>query len=326
MSAVLSVESLSRYFISSSGPFRQQRRQVNKAVDGVSFSLASNHVLGLVGESGCGKTTTGLMLMRLLEPTDGTIRYQGNDITGVQDSELREVRREMQIIFQDPFASLDPMWTLNQIVAEPFVIHELYERCERLDRAANLLQQVGLDPMYGSRYPHELSGGQRQRVAIARALALEPTVIVADEPTSALDVSVKAQIINLLKRLQQEQGLSMIFISHDLSLVRHISDTIAVMYRGKIVEQGSTDEIFECPIHPYTRVLLESIPIADPKRRRRRMLRQDDHKAAAQEALGSDFRPAPEESIPGLPESDLYEIRPNHLVRCIPAGNSRGGV
>lgn len=326
MSAVLSVESLSRYFISSSGPFRQQRRQVNKAVDGVSFSLASNHVLGLVGESGCGKTTTGLMLMRLLEPTDGTIRYQGNDITGVQDSELREVRREMQIIFQDPFASLDPMWTLNQIVAEPFVIHELYERCERLDRAANLLQQVGLDPMYGSRYPHELSGGQRQRVAIARALALEPTVIVADEPTSALDVSVKAQIINLLKRLQQEQGLSMIFISHDLSLVRHISDTIAVMYRGKIVEQGSTDEIFECPIHPYTRVLLESIPIADPKRRRRRMLRQDDHKAAAQEALGSDFRPAPEESILGLPESDLYEIRPNHLVRCIPEGNSRGGV
>lgn len=326
MSAVLSVESLSRYFISSSGPFRQQRRQVNKAVDGVSFSLASNHVLGLVGESGCGKTTTGLMLMRLLEPTDGTIRYRGNDITGVQDSELREVRREMQIIFQDPFASLDPMWTLNQIVAEPFVIHELYERCERLDRAADLLQQVGLDPMYGSRYPHELSGGQRQRVAIARALALEPTVIVADEPTSALDVSVKAQIINLLKGLQQEQGLSMIFISHDLSLVRHISDTIAVMYRGKIVEQGSTDEIFECPIHPYTRVLLESIPIADPKRRRRRMLRQDDHKAAAQEALGSDFRPAPEESIPGLPESDLYEIRPNHLVRCIPAGSSRGGV
>lgn len=326
MSAVLSVESLSRYFISSSGPFRQQRRQVNKAVDGVSFSLASNHVLGLVGESGCGKTTTGLMLMRLLEPTDGTIRYQGNDITGVQDSELREVRREMQIIFQDPFASLDPMWTLNQIVAEPFVIHELYERYERLDRAADLLQQVGLDPMYGSRYPHELSGGQRQRVAIARALALEPTVIVADEPTSALDVSVKAQIINLLKRLQQEQGLSMIFISHDLSLVRHISDTIAVMYRGKIVEQGSTDEIFECPIHSYTRVLLESIPIADPKRRRRRMLRQDDHKAAAQEALGSDFRPAPEESIPGLPESDLYEIRPNHLVRCIPAGSSRGGV
>ena len=326
MSAVLSVESLSRYFISSSGPFRQQRRQVNKAVDGVSFSLASNHVLGLVGESGCGKTTTGLMLMRLLEPTDGTIRYQGNDITGVQDSELREVRREMQIIFQDPFASLDPMWTLNQIVAEPFVIHKLYERYERLDRAADLLQQVGLDPMYGSRYPHELSGGQRQRVAIARALALEPTVIVADEPTSALDVSVKAQIINLLKRLQQEQGLSMIFISHDLSLVRHISDTIAVMYRGKIVEQGSTDEIFECPIHPYTRVLLESIPIADPKRRRRRMLRQDDHKAAAQEALGSDFRPAPEESIPGLPESDLYEIRPNHLVRCIPAGSSRGGV
>ena len=326
MSAVLSVESLSRYFISSSGPFRQQRRQVNKAVDGVSFSLASNHVLGLVGESGCGKTTTGLMLMRLLEPTDGTIRYQGNDITGVQDSELREVRRDMQIIFQDPFASLDPMWTLNQIVAEPFVIHELYERYERLDRAADLLQQVGLDPMYGSRYPHELSGGQRQRVAIARALALEPTVIVADEPTSALDVSVKAQIINLLKRLQQEQGLSMIFISHDLSLVRHISDTIAVMYRGKIVEQGSTDEIFECPIHPYTRVLLESIPIADPKRRRRRMLRQDDHKAAAQEALVSDFRPAPEESIPGLPKSDLYEIRPNHLVRCIPAGSSRGGV
>ena len=326
MSTVLSVESLSRYFISSSGPFRQQRRQVNKAVDGVSFSLASNHVLGLVGESGCGKTTTGLMLMRLLEPTDGTIRYQGNDITGVQDGELREVRREMQIIFQDPFASLDPMWTLNQIVAEPFVIHELYERYERLDRAADLLQQVGLDPMYGSRYPHELSGGQRQRVAIARALALEPTVIVADEPTSALDVSVKAQIINLLKHLQQEQGLSMIFISHDLSLVRHISDTIAVMYRGKIVEQGSTDEIFECPIHPYTRVLLESIPIADPKRRRRRMLRQDDHKAAAQEALGSDFWPAPEESIPGLPESDLYEIRPNHLVRCIPAGSSRGGV
>ena len=319
MSAILAVESLSRHFVTASGPLWRRRTRINKAVDRVSLSLASNQVLGLVGESGCGKTTIGLMLLRLLAPTGGTIRYRGDDITNAQDSALKRVRREMQIIFQDPFASLDPMWTLNQIVIEPFVIHNRYDRSERLDRAAQLLRQVGLDPGYGSRYPHELSGGQRQRVAIARALALEPTVIVADEPTSALDVSVKAQIVNLLSRLQRDRGLTLFFISHDLSLVRHVCDTIAVMYRGRIVEQGPTDAIFADPIHPYTRVLLESIPIADPKQRRRRLLRQEDHRAAAREALGSRFRPAPDETTAGAPEPELHEVRPGHRVRCIRA-------
>ena len=316
MSDVLQVRDLKKHFVTRSRRLWRQHERYVRAVDGISFSLGENEVIGLVGESGCGKTTAGTLIMRLLEPTDGSIVFKGTDITRLGPEELKPVRREMQIVFQDPFASLDPMMSLYQIITEPFDIHDLYAQSERIDRANHLLDIVGLDASYGTRYPHELSGGQRQRVAIARALALEPSLLIADEPTSALDVSVKAQIINLLEEVQDRIGLSILFISHDLSIVRHISDRIVVMYFGRIVETGTADEIFETPAHPYTRVLLESIPIPDPRKRRRRKLSLEDHRAAAQEFLGEGFTFTPPDS--GV-EPVLREISPGHLVSCYPA-------
>jgi oligopeptide/dipeptide ABC transporter ATP-binding protein len=270
MGEILQVEKLQKHFVSTTGaPWNRKTRTV-RAVDGVDFSLGEGEVVGLVGESGCGKSTVASLLMRILSPTGGLIRYRGEDITESNDEVLRKVRRRMQMVFQDPFASLDPMMTLNEIITEPFDIFGLLTANERLERAASLLSEVGLSPEYGTRYPHELSGGQRQRVAVARALAPKPDVIIADEPTSALDVSVKAQIINLLEEIQARTGLAMLFISHDLSVVHHISTRVMVMYLGKIVETAPTAELFNDPRHPYTKVLLDAIPIADPRRRRRR--------------------------------------------------------
>ncbi len=314
MSNLLTVQNLKKHYKTNQGPLWNRTTHTVKAVDGVSFTLKKDQTMGLVGESGCGKTTTGMMLVGLEDPTEGNVVYNGENLHNLNALELKEIRRNMQIVFQDPFSSLDPMWSLGQIIAEPLVIHGIDSKTERLERTAVLLELVGLDGTYATRYPHELSGGQRQRVAIARALALEPTFIIADEPTSALDVSVKAQIINLFEELQESIGLSMIFISHDLSVVYHICDYIQVMYLGKIVESGPTELIFSNPIHPYTKVLLESIPIANPGKRRKQKLSYNEHLKISGDFLGSEYSFKPFGEKDG--KEDLYVVEPDHFVRC----------
>ncbi|MEU6239936.1 dipeptide ABC transporter ATP-binding protein [Streptomyces sp. NPDC047024] len=249
------------------------RKQVGsvRAVDGVDFTLGRGETLGLVGESGCGKSTVARLLCHLERPTAGTIRFKGEDITRLSGRALKAVRRSVQMVFQDPYTSLNPRMTVGDIVGEPYEIHpEVAPKGERRRRVRELLDVVGLDPDFVNRYPHQFSGGQRQRIGIARALALRPEVIVADEPVSALDVSVQAQVVNLLERLQAEFGLSYVFIAHDLSVVRHISDRVAVMYLGRIVETGTDTEIYEHPTHPYTQALLSAVPVPDPETRSRR--------------------------------------------------------
>ena len=245
------------------------------AVDNVSFSLETNKVLGLVGESGSGKSTCALMAMKLLEVTNGDILINDNNITNLNLRELKQYRKEMQIVFQDSYSSLDPMMTISKIIIEPFIIHKMYSKAERNEIALDLLDNVGLNKTYANRYPHELSGGERQRVSIARALALKPKILVADEPTSALDVCVKAQVINLLQDLQDEMGLSILFISHELNVLRSLADKITVMYRGRIVEEAPTEKIFLKPTHPYTKSLLDAIPKLEPSLRKRRTFIDD---------------------------------------------------
>jgi len=245
------------------------------AVDNVSFSLETNKVLGLVGESGSGKSTCALMAMKLLEVTNGDILINDNNITNLNLRELKQYRKEMQIVFQDSYSSLDPMMTISKIIIEPFIIHKMYSKVERNEIALDLLDNVGLNKTYANRYPHELSGGERQRVSIARALALKPKILVADEPTSALDVCVKAQVINLLQDLQDEMGLSILFISHELNVLRSLADKITVMYRGRIVEEAPTEKIFLKPTHPYTKSLLDAIPKLEPSLRKRRTFIDD---------------------------------------------------
>ena len=276
------------------------------AVRDVNLILPPNQILGLVGESGSGKTTTGMMAMRLVEPTSGQILIDGQDITTLGHAALKPYRRSMQVVFQDSYSALDPMMTLTQIVAEPLHIHGLGTPAEQNEQARDLLARVGLHRSYGQRYPHELSGGQRQRVAIARALILKPTVLVADEPTSALDVSVKAQIINLLLDLQQERGLSILFISHDLSVVRSLTDTVAVMLGGRIVEQAATETIFAHALHPYTQGLLSAIPVLNPRDRRpRTFLTRDQIHAAIPRVPGAPATPA------------LVQVAPGHMVEAM---------
>jgi oligopeptide transport system ATP-binding protein len=262
---IVTVSDVRMHFPVTSGIIFQRKVADVKAVDGVSFAIRRGETLGLVGESGCGKTTLGRAILMLYKPTSGEISFEGQELTRMKAGDIRRMRRRMQMIFQDPYASLNPRMSIGAIIAEPIVIHGLAKtRGERRDRVQELMRIVGLNPYYANRYPHEFSGGQRQRIGIARALAVQPTFIVADEPVSALDVSIQAQIINLLEELQDSFGLTYLFIAHDLSVVRHISDRVAVMYLGKLAEVTDRRELYENPLHPYTKALLSAVPIPDP--------------------------------------------------------------
>lgn len=266
---LVSVRNLKKHFPIYRGVFRRQVGAV-RAVDGVTFDIYKGETLGLVGESGCGKSTTGRTILQLLEPTDGEVIFQNRDLTNLSRNELRRTRRDMQMIFQDPYASLNPRLTVGGIVAEPLEVHNIGTPRERRERVQELLQLVGLNAYFVKRYPHEFSGGQRQRIGVARALATNPSFIVADEPISALDVSIQAQVVNLLDDLKSELDLTYLFIAHDLSMVRYISDRVAVMYLGKIVELSDRDEVYDHPLHPYTQALLSAIPIPDPVKEKKR--------------------------------------------------------
>jgi oligopeptide/dipeptide ABC transporter ATP-binding protein len=292
---------------------------VVRAVDGVTFEIYRGETLGLVGESGCGKSTVGRCLLRLMEPTRGEVFFEDRNVLELSGKDLRALRREMQIIFQDPYASLNPRMRVRDIVGEPLAVHGVGTKQERRDRVADLLRKVGLDPDYMNRYPHEFSGGQRQRIGIARALALNPKLIVADEPVSALDVSVQAQVINLLEDLQSEFNLTYLFISHGLAVVEHISDRVAVMYLGRIVEVASAADLYANPLHPYTRALLSAIPVPDPTRKRDRIVLHGDVPTPINPPSGCRFHTRCPEAVPECSriDPDLREVAPRHSVACI---------
>ncbi|MFL6571111.1 MAG: ABC transporter ATP-binding protein [Burkholderiales bacterium] len=317
MPSVLEVEDLKTYFPVRKGLLRRTVGHIH-AVDGVSFSIGAGETLGLVGESGCGKTTVGRTVLRLIEPTAGVIRLAGRDITRLTRAELRPLRREMQIIFQDPFSSLNPRMRAGDIVGEPLKVHGTVPARERRERVAALFARVGLSGAQMDNYPHQFSGGQRQRIGVARALALNPKLIVGDEPVSALDVSIQAQVINLLTDLQRELGLSYLFISHNLAVVEHISHRIAVMYLGRIVEHTDRETLFRKPLHPYTEALLAAVPVPDPAARRTKRVLQGDVPSPLHPPAGCHFhtRCPYAEARCRNETPPLREIEPGHHVAC----------
>ena len=319
-SPLLKVNHLKKYFPIYRGSIIQRHVGNVMAVDDVSFFIFSGETLGLVGESGCGKTTVGRTLLRLYEPTEGQIIFDGIDITSLGESEMRRMRARMQMIFQDPYASLNPRMTVGSIVSAPLEVHQFGNSKKRSERVDELLNLVGLNPDFVNRYPHEFSGGQRQRIGIARALAVNPDLIVCDEPISSLDVSIQAQVVNLLDELQEKLGLTYLFIAHDLSMVRHISDRMAVMYLGKIVELADRDTIYLHPIHPYTVALMSAVPVPDPEisQKRKRIILEGDLPSPANPPKGCNFNTrcwfAKDECYQLDPE--FLEIEPNHWAAC----------
>ena len=314
---LLEVTNLKKYFPIKGGVFSRTVGFVY-AVDDVSFTVQKGETLGLVGESGCGKSTTGRSILRLIEPTDGRVTFEGQDVTALDKNAMRRLRREMQIIFQDPYASLNPRMTVGSIVGEPLEIHKIARGSEKTERVASLLQKVGLRPEDMRKYPHEFSGGQRQRIGIARALALNPKLIVCDEPVSALDVSIQAQVINLLEDLQDEFGLSYLFIAHNLNVVEHISNRVAVMYLGQIVELASDTDLYNDPQHPYTEALLSAVPIPDPTVQKKRIILQGDVPSPIDPPSGCHFhtRCMYKEKICEEEAPEFKHIGGGHWVAC----------
>jgi len=317
---LVEIRDLVKQFPVKGGLLQRVIGQVN-AVAGVDLDVRKGETLGLVGESGCGKTTLGRMLVRLLEPTSGTLQFYGNDITHLNDRQLKPFRKRVQIIFQDPFTSLDPRTQIGESIAEGLRLHGVEERDERHERVTEMLELVGLRESHVGRYPHEFSGGQRQRIGIARALILKPDLVVADEPVSALDVSVQAQVLNLLKELQSELDLTLLFIAHNLAVVEHISDRVAVMYLGRIVEITDRDSLYANPLHPYTEALLSAIPIADPDRPRSRQILQGEIPSPLNPPPGCHFNPRCPIARPGLCDVDAPNLMPgpgekDHLAAC----------
>lgn len=314
---LVQVKELVKYFPIRGG-FLQRVVAWVQAVDNVSFSIREGETVGLVGESGCGKTTVGRTMLRLVEPTSGSVMFEGNDVFKLRGNELKEMRRKMQIIFQDPYASLDPRTPIGESVAEGLKIHGVGNSKERHERVIEMLRKVGLEDYHSRRYPHEFSGGQRQRIGIARALALLPQFIVADEPVSALDVSIQSQVLNILKELQREFGLTYLFIAHNLSVVEHISDRVAVMYLGKMVEMAERDELFRNPLHPYTQALMSAIPIPDPTLNRERIILQGDVPSPVNPPSGCRFHPRCPVAMEhcSIEEPPFKEVSEEHWVAC----------
>ena len=316
---LLRVEDLQMHFPIYRGVIQRQVGAV-RAVDGITFNVKRGETLGLVGESGCGKSTTGRTILQLYRPTAGSVHFEDIDLVHTKGEDLRKMRRKMQMIFQDPYASLNPRMTVADIVGEPLMVHSVATGKEIQDRVQHLLALVGLNPSFASRYPHEFSGGQRQRIGVARALALQPSFIVCDEPISALDVSIQAQVVNLLEELQSQFNLTYLFIAHDLSMVKHISDRVAVMYLGVLVELASRDDLYNLPLHPYTRALLSAVPIPDPiaDAKRERVILKGDVPSPANPPSGCRFRtrcPIAED-VCAETRPEFREIRPGHFVAC----------
>jgi len=314
---LLVVNRLKKYYPITGGVFAKEIGAV-KAVDDVSFHVKRGETLGLVGESGCGKSTTGRSILRLIEPTSGEVLFEGKDVARMKREEVREIRKDMQIIFQDPFASLNPRHTVGKILEEPLIVHGVNSLKERSKRVHELLEVVGLSTYHAGRYPHQFSGGQRQRIGIARALILNPKLIVADEPVSALDVSVQSQVLNLMQDLQKEYNLTYLFIAHDLSVVRHISDRVGVMYLGRIAEIADKDELYANPHHPYTKALLSAVPVADPDKKQERIILQGDLPSPANPPSGCTFHTRCPHVMDVCREKrpEMLKLREDHLVAC----------